>query len=31
MVYKEKMERVFRIWHIRSRRKTRERKKQQED
>ena len=31
MVYKEKMERVFRIWHIRSRLKTRSRKRQKEN
>jgi len=28
MVYKERLERVFRIWHISSRRKTREKKRQ---
>jgi hypothetical protein len=27
MVYKEKLERIFRIWHISSRRKERNRKK----
>lgn len=31
MVNKEKMERVFRIWHISSRKKTREKKKQKEN
>ena len=31
MVNKEKMERLFRIWHISSRKKTREKKKQKEN
>jgi uncharacterized membrane protein YdjX (TVP38/TMEM64 family) len=31
MVYKEQMERLFRIWHISSRKKAREKKKQEEN
>lgn len=31
LVYKEKLEKVFRIWHISSRKKTREKKRQKEN